>query len=129
MQQICDAMTTLGNLWLRAQAVSGKQRVPIYSTMSAPRGNQFVPQRPQPGQLPLMQMGYDAAQLMAQEYRSMTIRRRQAKILDLEAQLADDPLPGFHQVSLTLECSACEPVRAAEHAYMCTLIRHTLPCL
>ena len=50
------------------------------------------------GQLPLMQMGYDAAQLMAQEYRSMTLRRRLAKIADLEAQLAADPLPGFHQV-------------------------------
>lgn len=73
--------------------------------MSAPRGSQFVPQRPQTGQLPLMQMGYDAAQLMAQEYRSMTIRRRMAKIADLEAQLASDPLPGFHQVCSAFQCN------------------------
>lgn len=80
------------------QAPAGKHRGPIYSAVSAPRGAQFVPQRPQMGQLPMMQMGYDAAQLMAQEYRSMTVRRRLAKIADLETQLAADPLPGFHQV-------------------------------
>lgn len=85
-------------LWLQMQAPAGKYRGPIYSAMSAPRGAQFVPQRPQMGQLPMMQMGYDAAQLMAQEFRSMTLRRRLAKIADLEAQLAADPLPGFHQV-------------------------------
>lgn len=80
------------------QAPLGKHRGPIYMAVSAPRGAPFVPQRPQMGQLPLMQMGYDAAQLMAQEYRSMTVRRRLARIADLEAQLAADPMPGFDQV-------------------------------
>ncbi len=57
------------------------------------------------GQLPLMQLGYDAAQLMAQEYRSMTIRTRHARIADLESQLASNPLPGFHQVRLSSSTS------------------------
>ncbi|KAL3163170.1 hypothetical protein ABBQ32_009578 [Trebouxia sp. C0010 RCD-2024] len=83
---------------LEMQAPLGKHRGPIYMAVSAPRGAPFVPQRPQMGQLPLMQMGYDAAQLMAQEYRSMTLRRRLARIADLEAQLAADPMPGFDQV-------------------------------
>ncbi|DBA85268.1 TPA: hypothetical protein ACH3X2_005964 [Trebouxia sp. C0005] len=84
---------------LEVQAPVGKDRGPIFTAVSAPRGGgQFVPQRPPMGQLPLMQLGYDAAQLMAQEYRTMTIRRRQARIADLESQLATNPLPGFHQV-------------------------------
>ena len=76
-----------------------KQSVPIFTAVSAPRGGQFVPQQSAAGQLPLMQMGYDAAQLLRQDYHRMTIRTRRAKIADLEAQLADDPLPGFQQAS------------------------------
>ena len=85
----------------------GKDRGPIFTAVSAPRGGgQFVPQRPPMGQLPLMQLGYDAAQLMAQEYRTMTIRRRHARIADLESQLASNPLPGFHQVR-PYGCTSC----------------------
>ena len=84
---------------LQAQPAVGKHHGPIFTAVSAPRGGQFIPQRPAVGQLPLMQLGYDAAQLMAQEYRTMTVRRRRAKIADLEAQLANNPQPGFHQVS------------------------------
>ena len=91
-------MSATAMLWLQMQAPLGKHRGPIYIAVSAPRGAPFVPQRPQMGQLPLMQLGYDAAQLMAQEYRSMTVRRRLARIADLEAQLAADPMPGFDQV-------------------------------
>ena len=87
------------NICFQVQAPVGKDRGPIFTAVSAPRGGgQFVPQRPPMGQLPLMQLGYDAAQLMAQEYRTMTIRRRHARIADLESQLANSPLPGFHQV-------------------------------
>ena len=89
---------------LQVQASRGKNRGPIFTAVSAPRGGQYVPQQVANGQLPLMQMGYDAAQLLRQEYHSMTIRRRRAKIADLEAQLADNPLPGFQQASRCFFC-------------------------
>lgn len=55
-------------------------------------------QRPNLGQPALMQMGYDAAQLLAQEYRNMTSRRRITRIAELERLLADSPAPGYQQV-------------------------------
>jgi len=102
------------NVLFQVQAPVGKDRGPIFTAVSAPRGGgQFVPQRPPMGQLPLMQLGYDAAQLMAQEYRTMTLRRRHARIADLESQLASNPLPGFHQVRASGCISVC--VMAARH--------------
>ena len=83
-------------------------------------------QRPPMGQLPLMQLGYDAAQLMAQEYRTMTMRRRRARIADLEARLADNPLPGFHQVKAALEyCTMC--MCACVRVCVCTMLDECNP--
>ncbi len=103
----------------------GKDRGPIFTAVSAPRGGgQFVPQRPPMGQLPLMQLGYDAAQLMAQEYRTMTIRRRHARIADLEAQLANNPLPGFHQVRPS--SGTCLYAMAVRHTRCSQGVRQTM---
>lgn len=88
---------------LQPQVPAGKERGPVITAVSAPRGQTFVPQRPNIGQPALMQLGYDAAQLLAQEYRNMTSKRRISRIAELEQLLANSPAPGFQQVSMPVE--------------------------
>ena len=69
-----------------------------------------------------MQLGYDAAQLLAQEYRNMTSKRRIARIAELEQLLAENPAPGFQQVSMSLQClctNAFLPLFVLYHPQIC----------
>ena len=88
---------------LQLQVPAGKERGPILTAVAAPRGQTFQAQRPNIGQPALMQLGYDAAQLLAQEYRNMTSKRRIARVAELERLLAENPAPGFQQVSMVLQ--------------------------
>lgn len=56
-----------------------------------------------------MQLGYDAAQLLAQEYRNMTSKRRISRIAELEQLLANSPAPGFQQVSVSVAPLSDQP--------------------